>query len=100
MTMAVDGVYQVTTKSPMGAQKGTLTLKADGEALSGSMADAKNANEFSGGKVNGNDFQFTVELKTPMGKMKAECKGTVDGDKISGTTKTPFGPAPFEGTRV
>jgi len=98
--MAVDGVYQVVTKTAMGAQKGTLTLKTDGDALSGSMDDAKNTNEFSGGKVNGNDFEFTVELKTPIGKMKAECKGTADGAKITGSLKTPFGPAPMEGTRV
>jgi hypothetical protein len=52
------------------------------------------------GAANGNEFQFKVKQKTPIGRLSITFKGAVDGDKISGKAKTPFGPAPFEGSRV
>ncbi len=33
--MAVDGVWNITVNSPMGAQKSTVTLAANGDTLTG-----------------------------------------------------------------
>ena len=38
--MAIDGKWTLTIKTPMGEQTGTLTLKQEGDALTGEMAGA------------------------------------------------------------
>jgi hypothetical protein len=100
MHMGVDGTYKITTKTPMGNQQSVWTLKVAGEPLSGVAESAMTGRtEFKGGTVKGDDFNFNMELDTPMGKIKMDVKGKVEGDKISGNANSPFGPAPFEGTR-
>jgi hypothetical protein len=95
--MAIDGTYNIITKTPIGDQKGTLVFKTDGNTLTGTMEGA----EITEGIVNGDEFSFKSEIRTPMGsKMKVEVKGKVEGDNISGSSKTMFGNAPFTGTRA
>ena len=69
--MSVDGTYQVTTDTPMGKMESKLTLKTDGDSLSGISATAMMGTvEFSGGNVDGNSFTFKMTLNTPMGQME------------------------------
>ncbi len=98
--MAVDGTYNITVSTPMGAQQGKLTLKTEGNSLSGTNESAMGTSTLMNGKVSDNEVQWDEMAKTPMGEIKISFKGTVEGDKISGQVTTPFGPAPFEGTRV
>ena len=35
--MSVDGTWELTIDTPMGAQKGNLTLASDGDSLTGKM---------------------------------------------------------------
>ena len=56
--MAVDGTYKIEMESPMGKMEITLTLKTDGDSLSGSSASQMGTTEFSGGKVNGDNFEL------------------------------------------
>jgi hypothetical protein len=99
--MAVNGIYKITMKTPMGNQQVTWTLKVDGGSLSGAAEDAMmGRTEFAGGSVNGDEFSFTLNPKTPMGPIKVDIKGTVQGDQISGNAVSSFGPAPFTGIRV
>jgi hypothetical protein len=98
--MALDGTYDIMVKSLKGKQAGRLVFKTDGTTLTGTSDSGGEVVELMEGKADGNDFQFKVKQKTPIGRLSITFKGTVDGDKISGKAKTPFGPAPFEGTRV
>jgi hypothetical protein len=98
--MALDGTYDIMVKSIKGTQEGKLVLKTDGGTLTGTSESGGETVELLEGVANGNEFQFKVKQKTPIGRLSITFKGTVDGDKISGKAKTPFGPAPFEGTRV
>ncbi len=100
--MAVDGTYKITTQTMMGPQEGTLMLKAEGNSLSGSMEIPTGKADFTGGTVNGNEYQFQVKVKTPLGDTNLDCKGTIDGDKLTGTASAPFpiGTMKSEGTRV
>ena len=98
--MSVDGDWKVTMNSPMGAQEGTLTLKADGGSLSGTMVTAMGAQEFDGGSVEGDLLKWKVSLKQPM-PMDLDFSATVDGDSIRGDVKLgAFGNATFEGQRA
>lgn len=96
----VDGQYEVTTKTPMGDQKGTLTLKTDGNSLSGSIAGAQGTLDLAEGKIEGDALSWTANMTSPM-PMKLEFSAKVDGDSISGSVKLGgFGNASFEGTRI
>jgi hypothetical protein len=98
--MAIDGTYDIMVKTLKGKQGGRLVFKTDGGALTGTSESEGEVVDLFDGKVNGNEFQFKVKQKTPIGRLSITFKGTADGDKISGKAQTPFGPAPFDGTRV
>lgn len=96
----VDGTWNVTTNTPMGAQKGTLTLAADGDKLTGTVSSPQGSTDIEGGAVDGNDVSWKLEITSPM-PMTLEFRGSVDGDSISGSVKLgSFGNATFEGTRA
>ena len=98
--MSADGSWKCTINSPMGAQEATLTLVTDGGSLSGTMAGAQGTQEFSGGKVDGDNLEWEVQMTSPM-PMTLEISATVDGDSIGGNVKLgAFGDASFEGTRA
>ncbi len=66
-----------------------LTLKVDGETLTGTFDFDGRKLEISNGTVKGNELKFTVKRERPSGgTMVYEMAGTVDGDSIKGTTKT------------
>jgi hypothetical protein len=97
--MSVDGTWNITVNSPMGAQKSTLTLKSDGGTLTGSASGAQGSQPITDGKVDGNNVSWKMAITTPM-PMTLEFSGVVDGDKISGNVKAgSFGSFPFTGTR-
>lgn len=98
--MPVEGKYQVTVHTPVGPQRGSLTLRVDGASLSGILDNPKGKTEFSGGTVSGNSVDFTTKIRTPMGRLKAHVTGTVDGDTFAGTARLPLGAAKIEGTRA
>ena len=98
--MAIDGTYNITIKTPLGDQNVKLTLKTDGDTLTGTTESAlTGVNEWTDGRVNGNEITWTENAKTPMGPVTLNMKATVEGDKITGQADSPFGPAPFEGSR-
>ena len=98
--MAVDGKFNVTIKTPMGAQEGVLTLAADGGALTGNMTGAMGAIDIHDGTVDGDKVAWKANITTPM-PMTLEFDGAVEGDAISGNVKLgAFGNSTFEGKRA
>ena len=96
----VDGTYDITTNTPMGAQKGTLTLATDGDTLTGTMSGQQGSIDLENGKVTGNTASWTANITSPM-PMKLEFSASVDGDEISGSVQLGnFGNASFSGTRT
>jgi len=99
--MAVDGTYNIQINTPMGNQTGKLTLKSDGNSLSGSMSSDMGEQAFSGGTVTGDEFAWSMQVSSPMGDMKLDFKGSVNADEISGQVQLgSFGSADFKGTRA
>ena len=60
--MAVDGKYNITIKSPMGAQPAELNLKADGNTLTGTQAAAQGSMDIANGKTEGDNVSFSGPL--------------------------------------
>ena len=99
--MAVDGTYNIQIDTPMGSQTGKLTLKTDGDSLSGSIVSSMGEQVFDGGTLTGDEFAWSIQVSGPMGDMKLDFKGSVSGDEISGQVELgSFGSANFKGTRA
>ena len=96
--MAVDGKWNIVIKTPMGDQNGALTLKQEGDALTGSMDGASGAAPIENGKVEGEKLMWHAKVTTPM-PITLEFEGTIEGDAISGNVKLgAFGSSTFSGT--
>ena len=99
--MAVDGDYDITLNTPMGARPGKLTLASDGAALSGTLTGDQGQQAFDGGSVDGGAVKWSATVTGAMGEMKLDFDGTVDGDDISGTVQFgAFGSGTFTGSRA
>ncbi len=97
--MAIDGTWNVTLHSPLGERTATLTLKAAGGALTGTMAAEGGTTEIYDGSVVADMVKWKVNIQNPM-PLTLEFSGTVAGDKVSGNVETgAFGGFPFDGTR-
>lgn len=95
--MSIEGMWNTASKTPLGQMQGKLELRCDGNTLSGSCTSKWNTDPIIEGKVNGDEFEFTINTKTPMGTMKVVYKGKIEGNTMSGITttkplgiKTPF----------
>jgi len=55
--------YNITIQTPMGVEKDTITFVVDGDVLSGSLNIMGEKNDFSNGKLNGNESEFSEEIK-------------------------------------
>ncbi len=64
------------------AMEVTLTLKADGEALTGTMSSPRGETPIADGKISGDDISFTQTLQFGENKVKLLYKGKVSGDEI------------------
>ena len=60
--MAVDGTYKVEVSMPEGTRSLLITLKTEGNSLSGSIDGPFGKHDFTGGSVHGNDIAWTVVL--------------------------------------
>ena len=100
--MAIDGTWNISIKTAIMPIKGTLVFKTEGNALSGSSKTSFGTSTFTGGKVDGDKIEFTVEANTPFGPGTMDCEITVDGDKLTGKAiMQPKGmKATLTGTRV
>ena len=98
--MAVDGTYKIEVDTPIGKQEATLTLKTDGDKLSGTAESTMGKNEFTG-TVKGDTLTWTMDINSPMGEMKLEYTAKVTGDDIAGEVSVgTFGSSPFKGKRI
>ena len=99
--MSVAGTYDVTIKTPMGDQKGKLTINPAGDGFTGSVtSDMMGSMDIAEGKLSGDTATWTMDMKVPM-PMTLECEATVAGDAISGSIKAGmFGSMAMSGTRA
>ena len=99
--MPVDGVWNITLKTPMGDRPVTVTLTTDGNDLSGSFEAPQGTQEFEGGTASGNEATWSTMFNGAMGEMQLDFVGAVDGDTIDGTVQFgAVGSGTFNGTRA
>lgn len=98
--MSVEGTWNVTVNSPMGAQPSTLTLKLEGGALTGTQSAQGNTQAIANGKLDGDTVTWSNSITTPF-PMTLEFTGKLAGDTLNGSVKAgSFGSFPFTGNRA
>ena len=98
--MAIDGNWEITINSPMGAQKAKLELAANGNSLIGTQHAQGASQPLANGKVDGDKVSWSANITSPM-PMTLEFSGSVEGDSIKGSVKAgAFGSFPFSGARA
>jgi len=98
--MAIDGKWEITINSPMGAQKAKLEFQSNGAALTGTQHAQGSSQPVSNGKVDGSTVSWSANITSPM-PMTLEFSGNVEGDALKGSVKAgAFGSFPFAGARV
>jgi hypothetical protein len=96
----VDGKWTTVVASPMGDQKGTLTLKSSGDALAGTWEYGGSSVAIQDGKIDGDNLSWKASVTTPF-PMTLDCTATVTGDAMSGNVKAgSFGTFALTGTRT
>ena len=96
----IDGDWDVTVNSPMGAQKIRVTANAEGSTLTGSLSGAMGSTPISNGTSNGDEFSFDAQITEPFA-ISITVTGTVEGAELKGPVKTQgFGSFPMTGVRA
>lgn len=98
--MAIDGSWNVTMQSPMGARDAKAEFTSSGNDLSGSFSGAAGSTPITG-SVDGDKVNWTATVQGPMGEMVLKFDCTVNGDALSGTVAFgAFGSGPVTGSRA
>jgi hypothetical protein len=99
-SMAVDGKWEITINSPLGAQKAVLDFATNGASLTGTQTAQQGSGPLENGKVDGNNLSWSAKITNPL-PLTLDFAGTVEGDKLSGSVKAgSFGSFPFSGNRT
>lgn len=95
--MAVNGKWNLVIKTPMGEQKGVLTLKEEGGKLTGEMSGATGVVPVENGRVEGERIKWSAKVTSPM-PITLDFDGAIEGGNLSGSVKLgAFGSSTFSG---
>ena len=88
----VDGKWVAELQGQKGPQTQTLTLKADGMKLTGSLDGGRGgATDISEGMIHGNDVMFKVVREFNGMKIEQNFKGTLAGGELKVTREAAAG---------
>ena len=99
--MAVDGIYNVEVTMPMGTRPLIITLKTDGDSLSGTVDGLFGQQLFSEGTVVGDDVSWSVQIQGPPGGPMERPRGGLFRRLMRFVAEALSGPplgAPMEGS--
>lgn len=98
--MTVAGTYDCVTDTPLGRQKGVLTITPEGvDSFTGNISGDLGSMAIKDGRLSGNALAWNMRMTMPM-PMDLDCKATVEGDRLEGTIKAGmFGTMTLTGTR-
>jgi len=95
----IDGVWDLTIKTPMGEQTAVMTVSSDGDGFSATADGSLGEIQIEGGKVDGDTISWTMTISKPM-TMDLEGSATIDGDSLTGEVKAGMmGSMPLSGQR-
>lgn len=98
--MSVAGTYDCVTNTPLGRQKGVLTIvPGTDDSFTGNITGDLGSMDITDGRISGQTLTWSMKMTSPM-PMGLDCKATVDGDQLTGQIKAGmFGSMELTGTR-
>jgi hypothetical protein len=97
---SVAGAWELSVDSPQGANTSTLTLKQDGDKLTGDLTSGMGSTPVTG-TFSGGTIAVTANLDVQGTSLQLGINGKVDADTITGSVKVgDFGEFPFTGKRA
>lgn len=97
----IDGTYNVSVKSPIGVNRGSLKLVTEGEEVKATLSLIGMGNLHSTGKVNGDTFTMQGNMRMfTFGHFAYNIKGEVEGRKLYAIADTSHGTLSIQGTRI
>ena len=96
----MDGIYELNIKTPMGNIESKVKLVTNGNSLSGYIEAMGKRNEFSGGKVNGNNFTISGAINASIATIKYDIQGIVQGNILIINANTNMGNIKLQGKRI
>ena len=96
----MDGIYQITMNTPMGPMNGKVTLKTNGENLTGVLEIMGMKNHVGPGKVKGTHCQFKGNIKNSALNIEYEIMGQLTGNNLNIYAKTNMGEFKLQGKKI
>lgn len=96
----MDGIYEMNIKTPMGNITSKVKLITNGNNLSGYIEAMGKRNEFSGGKVSGNNFIISGNINASIATIKYDIQGMVQGNILNINANTNMGSFKLQGKKV
>ena len=97
----VDGKWTWEMEGRDGQKRqSSMTLKAEGEKLTGAMAGRQGERPIENGKISGDEFSFDMTMNMGGESRKMTYKGKVVGDELKMTLETPGGPREITAKRA
>jgi hypothetical protein len=98
--MSADGTWEITVKTPLGAQKSTLVLSTEDGALTGEQSGNGESGAIYDGAIEGDSVSWKVDVSKPF-ELSIDFSATIEGDTITGKAKAPGFPGmSFSGSRA
>ncbi len=95
----VTGTWKLTVESQAGTGTPTVTLKQDGEAITGTYKGQLGEGPLKG-TLKGSDIKFIINVNVQGQDLEIEYTGTVDGKTMKGKVKLgEFGEGTFTGAK-
>ena len=95
----LSGTWALTVAVGARTVPGTLTLRQDGQRLSGTLQSPFGTSELSDGSLGAEGFRFTTSAAVEGRTVEITVTGTVSGSQMSGTVASEIGSTTFTGTR-
>lgn len=96
----MDGIYEISMNTPMGAMSGKVTLKSNGEILNGILEIMGMKNNLTGGRVKGNQCYFKGDIKNNAINIAYEIMGQLTGNILNIYAKTNMGEFKLQGKKI
>ena len=94
------GEWELVVRTPQGDMNSRLSLRREGERLTGTLTGPAGATPVQNATVTGNQLRFTTSLQIGADTMEATITATIEGDSIRGVISlAALGSFEFTGTR-
>lgn len=96
----MDGLYELTAKTPMGNLSGNLKIMTNGNSLTGYLDFMGKRYDFNNGTVNGNKFNFSGMIRTNFKVIRYEVQGELMNNRLNVFAKTNMGSFNLQGRKI